>query len=85
MTTKSQRPGASAYLTRDEGEIPVRTREWPRLVKLLGAWPVIERALCLQAAEGLSLEAAAQRAGVHVDTVRGWQRATATSRRVDDK
>lgn len=64
--------------------MPVRPREWPRLVQQLGAWPAIQQALLLQDTACVPLEEAAQRAGVHIDTVPGWQRATSRNSRSTD-
>lgn len=71
MDTKQTCAGTS-YLTRAEGACPVRTKEWPEIVRSLAAAPGLEEALQLQTAQGLDLEQAAQRVGVHITLLKGW-------------
>ena len=76
------------YLTRLEGTIPVRTKEWPEIVRFLAAGPALEMATHLHRAEGLTLEQAARRVGVHISLLMGWLQATGiqpAARRVREK
>lgn len=71
-----QAEAGTKYLTREEGAIPVRTKEWPEIVRFLGAAPALESARQLHASEGLSLHQAARRVGVHITMLKGWLQAT---------
>lgn len=77
MDTQHPDPSRN-YFTREEGAIPVRTKEWPEIVRFLAAEPVLKKAMHLYVAEGLTVEQAARRVGVHISLLAGWLQATNT-------
>lgn len=77
----TQHPAPSRdYFTREPGAIPVRTKEWPETVRFLAAEPAMEKAMHLLVAEGLTVEQAARRVGVHIRLLAGCCRPPTLSR-----